>query len=128
MEFKLIEPEEVARRWGLQKNRPAMNYDKLSRSLRYYYEKGIMQKVAGKFLKYIRSCEIETKKIIFRKENDMFISLCVTQKLCSTWPMGIVTTARRQIHKAPHQIIEYNQHKHLRLLLLLDLQYTICRR
>lgn len=48
MEFKLVEPEEVARRWGLQKNRPAMNYDKLSRSLRYYYEKGIMQKVAGK--------------------------------------------------------------------------------
>lgn len=38
---------QVARRWGLQKNRPAMNYDKLSRSLRYYYEKGIMQKVAG---------------------------------------------------------------------------------
>lgn len=48
MEFKLVEPEEVARRWGIQKNRPAMNYDKLSRSLRYYYEKGIMQKVAGK--------------------------------------------------------------------------------
>ncbi|KAJ6650626.1 hypothetical protein lerEdw1_005704, partial [Lerista edwardsae] len=44
MEFKLIEPEEVARLWGIQKNRPAMNYDKLSRSLRYYYEKGIMQK------------------------------------------------------------------------------------
>ncbi|UYV69532.1 ETV5 [Cordylochernes scorpioides] len=38
---------QVARRWGLQKNRPAMNYDKLSRSLRYYYEKGIMQKVSG---------------------------------------------------------------------------------
>uniref|UniRef100_A0A8C0TWS2 ETS domain-containing protein n=1 Tax=Canis lupus familiaris TaxID=9615 RepID=A0A8C0TWS2_CANLF len=39
MEFKLIEPEEVARHWGIQKNRPAMNYDKLSHSLRYYYEK-----------------------------------------------------------------------------------------
>lgn len=50
MEFKLVEPEEVARRWGIQKNRPAMNYDKLSRSLRYYYEKGIMQKVAGKHI------------------------------------------------------------------------------
>lgn len=37
-------PLQVARRWGIQKNRPAMNYDKLSRSLRYYYEKGIMQK------------------------------------------------------------------------------------
>lgn len=39
---------QVARRWGIQKNRPAMNYDKLSRSLRYYYEKGIMQKVQKK--------------------------------------------------------------------------------
>ena len=28
----------------LLQNRPAMNYDKLSRSLRYYYEKGIMSK------------------------------------------------------------------------------------
>lgn len=40
-------PLQVARRWGIQKNRPAMNYDKLSRSLRYYYEKGIMQKARG---------------------------------------------------------------------------------
>ncbi|XP_030076359.1 ETS translocation variant 4-like [Microcaecilia unicolor] len=59
MEFKLIEPEEVARLWGLQKNRPAMNYDKLSRSLRYYYEKGIMQKVAGERYVYKFVCEPE---------------------------------------------------------------------
>ncbi|XP_059911525.1 ETS translocation variant 5-like isoform X2 [Gadus macrocephalus] len=59
MEFKLIEPEEVARRWGMQKNRPAMNYDKLSRSLRYYYEKGIMQKVAGERYVYKFVCNPE---------------------------------------------------------------------
>lgn len=43
--LKLTPFVQVARLWGIQKNRPAMNYDKLSRSLRYYYEKGIMQKV-----------------------------------------------------------------------------------
>ncbi|KAL5009607.1 hypothetical protein ScPMuIL_011912 [Solemya velum] len=59
LEFKLIEPEEVARRWGIQKNRPAMNYDKLSRSLRYYYEKGIMQKVAGERYVYKFVCDPE---------------------------------------------------------------------
>jgi hypothetical protein len=56
MEFKLIEPEEVARRWGIQKNRPAMNYDKLSRSLRYYYEKGIMQKGERETVANKRTC------------------------------------------------------------------------
>ncbi|XP_069567900.1 ETS translocation variant 5-like isoform X2 [Brachyistius frenatus] len=59
MEFKLIDPEEVARLWGMQKNRPAMNYDKLSRSLRYYYEKGIMQKVAGERYVYKFVCNPE---------------------------------------------------------------------
>ncbi|GLD60065.1 ETS translocation variant 4 [Lates japonicus] len=49
----------VARLWGMQKNRPAMNYDKLSHSLRYYYEKGIMQKVAGERYVYKFVCEPE---------------------------------------------------------------------
>ncbi|KTF77975.1 hypothetical protein cypCar_00038933 [Cyprinus carpio] len=58
MEFNFIE-QGVARLWGMQKNRPAMNYDKLSRSLRYYYEKGIMQKVAGERYVYKFVCEPE---------------------------------------------------------------------
>lgn len=33
-EFKLIDPDEVARRWGERKAKPNMNYDKLSRALR----------------------------------------------------------------------------------------------
>ncbi|XP_054761670.2 SAM pointed domain-containing Ets transcription factor-like [Lytechinus pictus] len=42
--FKIEDSVEVARLWGLRKNRPAMNYDKLSRSIRQYYRKGIMKK------------------------------------------------------------------------------------
>uniref|UniRef100_A0A8C5B279 ETS domain-containing protein n=1 Tax=Gadus morhua TaxID=8049 RepID=A0A8C5B279_GADMO len=38
-EFKLLDAEEVARLWGLRKNKNNMNYDKLSRALRYYYDK-----------------------------------------------------------------------------------------
>lgn len=37
-----------------------MNYDKLSRSLRYYYEKGIMQKVAGERYVYRFVCDPQT--------------------------------------------------------------------
>lgn len=33
-EFKLTDPDEVARRWGERKSKPNMNYDKLSRALR----------------------------------------------------------------------------------------------
>lgn len=44
-EFKLKNQEEVARRWGNLKQRPGMNYDKLSRALRYYYQKNIIKKV-----------------------------------------------------------------------------------
>ncbi|CBY07981.1 unnamed protein product [Oikopleura dioica] len=42
--FKIEDSQEVAKLWGLRKNRPNMNYDKLSRSIRQYYKKGIIQK------------------------------------------------------------------------------------
>uniref|UniRef100_A0A3B1IHQ5 FEV transcription factor, ETS family member n=1 Tax=Astyanax mexicanus TaxID=7994 RepID=A0A3B1IHQ5_ASTMX len=51
-EFKLLDPDEVARRWGERKSKPSMNYDKLSRALRYYYDKNIMSKVHGKRYAY----------------------------------------------------------------------------
>lgn len=67
--FKLVDPDEVslfvmkrikhdyqtkkiARRWGERKSKPNMNYDKLSRALRYYYDKNIMSKVHGKRYAY----------------------------------------------------------------------------
>uniref|UniRef100_A0A8C3II75 Uncharacterized protein n=1 Tax=Chrysemys picta bellii TaxID=8478 RepID=A0A8C3II75_CHRPI len=51
-EFKMTDPDEVARRWGERKSKPNMNYDKLSRALRYYYDKSIMTKVHGKRYAY----------------------------------------------------------------------------
>ncbi|GMT36307.1 hypothetical protein PFISCL1PPCAC_27604, partial [Pristionchus fissidentatus] len=51
-EFKLVDPDEVARKWGERKSKPNMNYDKLSRALRYYYDKNIMTKVHGKRYAY----------------------------------------------------------------------------
>jgi len=47
-EFKLNDPEAVSKLWGMRKRKPNMNYDKLSRAIRYYYDKKIMRKVSGK--------------------------------------------------------------------------------
>uniref|UniRef100_A0A673HS72 ETS transcription factor ERG n=1 Tax=Sinocyclocheilus rhinocerous TaxID=307959 RepID=A0A673HS72_9TELE len=51
-EFKMTDPDEVARRWGERKSKPNMNYDKMSRAMRYYYDKNIMTKVHGKRYAY----------------------------------------------------------------------------
>ncbi|TVG95366.1 SAM pointed domain-containing Ets transcription factor [Bagarius yarrelli] len=42
--FKIEDSAHVAKLWGIRKKRPAMNYDKLSRSIRQYYKKGIIRK------------------------------------------------------------------------------------
>ncbi|KAG7270311.1 hypothetical protein CRUP_030211 [Coryphaenoides rupestris] len=51
-EFKLLRSEDVAKLWGLRKNKTNMNYDKLSRALRYYYDKNIIKKVIGQKFVY----------------------------------------------------------------------------
>eukprot|EP00088_Acartia_fossae_P055344 TRINITY_DN6420_c0_g1_i6.p1 TRINITY_DN6420_c0_g1~~TRINITY_DN6420_c0_g1_i6.p1 ORF type:complete len:735 (-),score=175.08 TRINITY_DN6420_c0_g1_i6:167-2371(-) len=59
-EFKLIDPDEVARRWGMRKNKPKMNYEKLSRGLRYYYDKNIIHKTLGKRYVYRFVCDLQS--------------------------------------------------------------------
>ncbi|XP_023695997.1 protein C-ets-2 [Paramormyrops kingsleyae] len=58
-EFKLMDPDEVARRWGRRKNKPKMNYEKLSRGLRYYYDKNIIHKTSGKRYVYRFVCDLQ---------------------------------------------------------------------
>ncbi|XP_065372302.1 DNA-binding protein Ets97D [Calliphora vicina] len=57
-EFKLSDPERVARLWGEKKNKPAMNYEKLSRALRYYYDGDMISKVSGKRFAYKFDCDL----------------------------------------------------------------------
>ncbi|KAI4905062.1 hypothetical protein NFI96_016041, partial [Prochilodus magdalenae] len=58
-EFKLTDPDEVALLWGRRKNKPKMNYEKLSRGLRYYYDKNIIHKTAGKRYVYRFVCNLQ---------------------------------------------------------------------
>ena len=58
-EFKLNNPEGVAQLWGLRKNKPTMNYEKLSRALRYYYDGDMIAKVHGKRFVYKFVCDLK---------------------------------------------------------------------
>ena len=62
-EFKVYDTEELARLWGGRKGRNTMNYDKLSRSLRYYYDKGILKKVTGQRLVYRFDSDIHRRHV-----------------------------------------------------------------
>ena len=58
-EFKMNDPDEVAVRWGLRKNKPKMNYEKMSRAMRYYYDKNIILKTPGKRYVYRFICDLQ---------------------------------------------------------------------
>ena len=59
-EFQIIDQPEVARRWGERKSKPTMNYEKLSRGLRYYYDKNIIKKVPNQRYVYCFVCDLES--------------------------------------------------------------------
>jgi len=71
-EFKLHKSEEVAKLWGMRKNKTNMNYDKLSRALRYYYDKNIIKKVSGqkfvyKFVQFPENFDTHDIKVTTQK-------------------------------------------------------------
>ncbi|CAM9812961.1 unnamed protein product [Lampetra planeri] len=50
--FRFVRAGDVARLWGERKRNPGMTYEKLSRAMRYYYKRGILERVDGRRLVY----------------------------------------------------------------------------
>uniref|UniRef100_A0A8C4PW87 Ets homologous factor n=1 Tax=Eptatretus burgeri TaxID=7764 RepID=A0A8C4PW87_EPTBU len=50
--FRFLRSEGVAQLWGQRKNNRSMTYEKLSRAMRYYYKKEILERVDGRRLVY----------------------------------------------------------------------------
>uniref|UniRef100_A0A1B6CUP1 ETS domain-containing protein n=1 Tax=Clastoptera arizonana TaxID=38151 RepID=A0A1B6CUP1_9HEMI len=50
--FQFVHSDEVAKLWGTKKDNPHMNYEKLSRAMRYYYKSKVLLPVLGRRLVY----------------------------------------------------------------------------
>ncbi|XP_036395538.1 ETS1-related protein [Megalops cyprinoides] len=87
-EFKMSDPAEVAKRWGQCKNKPKMNYEKLSRGLRYYYHKNIIHKTAGKRYVYRFVCDLQG--MLGKSSRDVLASLNIPAAgaECAPQPLG----------------------------------------
>lgn len=58
-QFKILQPHIMAYLWGVRKGKPNMDYTKMARAYRYYYESGEMSKVVGTKFAYQFEIEIE---------------------------------------------------------------------
>lgn len=92
-EFKLNNPEGVAQLWGLRKNKPTMNYEKLSRALRYYYDGDMIAKVHGKRFVYKFVCDLKGLIGYDAKELDRLVSQTKTKQRGTSSNANTATTA-----------------------------------
>uniref|UniRef100_A0A9J8CCL7 GA-binding protein alpha chain n=3 Tax=Cyprinus carpio TaxID=7962 RepID=A0A9J8CCL7_CYPCA len=88
-EFKLNQPELVAQKWGQRKNKPTMNYEKLSRALRYYYDGDMISKVQGKRFVYKFVCDLRTLIGYSAAELNSLVTECEQKKLARVQLHGL---------------------------------------
>ncbi|XP_053311413.1 GA-binding protein alpha chain isoform X2 [Spea bombifrons] len=88
-EFKLNQPELVAQKWGQRKNKPTMNYEKLSRALRYYYDGDMICKVQGKRFVYKFVCDLKTLIGYSAAELSRLVSECEQKKMAKMQMHGL---------------------------------------
>uniref|UniRef100_A0A8C6TKY9 GA-binding protein alpha chain n=1 Tax=Neogobius melanostomus TaxID=47308 RepID=A0A8C6TKY9_9GOBI len=88
-EFKLNQPELVAQKWGQRKNKPTMNYEKLSRALRYYYDGDMISKVQGKRFVYKFVCDLRTLIGYSAAELNGLVTECEQKKMARMQMHGI---------------------------------------
>lgn len=104
-EFKLNNPEMVAQMWGQRKNKPTMNYEKLSRALRYYYDGDMIAKVHGKRFVYKFVCDLKMLLGYSAGELNRQVTLCAEKKL-----QRVRETLRPQIGKRTIDISKMTTH------------------
>ncbi|KAI0225050.1 GA-binding protein alpha chain [Lamellibrachia satsuma] len=80
-EFKLNNPEMVAQLWGQRKNKPTMNYEKLSRALRYYYDGDMIAKVHGRRFVYKFVCDLRMLLGYTAGDLNRLVTECTEKKL-----------------------------------------------
>ncbi|CAJ1062827.1 ETS1-related protein isoform X2 [Xyrichtys novacula] len=97
-EFKMSDPTEVAKRWGQCKNKPKMNYEKLSRGLRYYYHKNIIHKTAGKRYVYRFVCDMQS--MLGKSAQEVLTSLNVLPSNTESWQCSGVQAAAISEHSS----------------------------
>ncbi|KAL8620238.1 hypothetical protein ACOMHN_061429 [Nucella lapillus] len=98
-EFKLNNPEMVAQMWGTRKNKPTMNYEKLSRALRYYYDGDMIAKVHGKRFVYKFVCDLKSLLGYSAGELNRQVCECMEKRAQGTKeayrPLGILSSSKR---------------------------------
>lgn len=95
-EFKLINPEMVAQLWGQRKNKPTMNYEKLSRALRYYYDGEMIAKVHGKRFVYKFVCDLKNLLGYDATELSRLVSEC-EKKSHERSPVNILSLSNSEV-------------------------------